>query len=1153
MITSSSPDRSIGDEQEPKRSRTRTPATRAEKTVLIVGFVGLTAAVVGTRWGTFTPDTRPDLYEQPGRFVAESLQAWIRGPLGLGQSNFNAGAVPVGAVIWVIRTLGAPAWLAVRLWRLGLLVLAAWGIRRHLDTLLGDRLSPTARLLATVFWVVNPYVIVAGNTTPILLPYALLPWTMLAFVRAGRQGGWRWPALFALGFFAQGGLNAGVVPFFQLAALPAHAVHLRRVEGIRWRPILAAVLRCGLLSILVSLYWLAPSFLASGTGASIASSTEKPTDVARTSSYVETARGLGQWALYGRSGDRLFLGGYTIYLTDRLVIAATLAVTTTVAFVLHRSRSALRLLAALLLATALPLMVGLFPIDASSPAGSALGWIFRRVPATMAFRTTNKVGAVAMLGIVVALALGAEGLRRRLHGARLGVRMAAVGGVVLLLAGISAPMWNGSLYPLDYEVPKRWRTATADLDADGDGRVLVVPGGTGGNYRWGLRSPDDLFPSHLHRPVVSRNTVVGAADPAGNFLTWFDTDLQQGTLPPTGVSTIARLLGADRVVNRNDVLSEETEGARPSVVASAVASDPGLSFLRGYGEPGTDTVAGSSGPADADDRARAPGDAALTPIEVFAVDDPLSEITVSDTAGIVLVDGDGAAFGPLVELGLLHGLPPVRYAGDLDADELERIVHDGARLVLTDTNQRRAWDINRLRNASSQVLTAEEAPDSGSGPSITLWPGDLDRQTIADLGPTVTSVTSRFESFGIRPWGKPVALVDGNETTAFWTGGIISPLGGSVDIDLREPTEIRSIAVQIRPTEPARITELTVGIGDRYQVVTVPPGREDIVVPIDPVETDQIEIAITGITPGLNPVGIAEVRINDGAVRALDRLRIPRTVPALLDSMPSEQRRETEEALEAVPIDIVLTRLRGQAGNTSDDEEPGLNRLVELPVDRTLTFAATLEIGEIDPEIVTAARAGDARCQPVAELDGEPILARITDLDHQSTTGRVRLEGCDPLTVDAGTHEYRSVFGWRIDRVHLADQTAFTPADRTSVRVRDDGRGRRTVLVPEGSGPRLLRTGIGFDPRWRLEVDGRDLGPPILLDGYAAAWRIGAEGGEMSIVFPPQTAGDGAFVASAGGLAVTIMIAFLPGLPSVGRRRRSSHTGAPDGAEEPGP
>ncbi|MGN6692957.1 MAG: alpha-(1-_3)-arabinofuranosyltransferase domain-containing protein, partial [Aquihabitans sp.] len=568
-VAPSAPDPGDGDGRTGPPPPDRPPRVRGpEAAFLIIGALVLGAAVIGTRWGVFTPDTRPDLYQNPAGFLRSTVQAWVGGSSGLGQGNFNAGAAPVAAVVWVIRTLGAPAWLAVRVWRLLILLVGAWGIRRYLGALMGRRLSVGARVLATVFWVVNPYVIVAGSTTPILLPYALLPWTMLAFLKATRSPrSWRWPALFALAFFAQTGLNAGVVPFFQLLALPAQAAHARWIEGRSWRDLVRVVARCALFCVLVSLYWLLPSYLASSTGAGIASGTENPVDVARTSSYAETARGLGNWPLYGRSGDREFLGDYTVYLTSPIVIICTCLIPVLVGLALWRSRARERLLVVVLLAFGLPVMVGMFPPDDPYPAGSLLSTIFDKVPASLAFRTTNKVGAVVVLAETIALVIGWRTWESRVRNRGRGRRWLGIGAVSLLLLGISTPLWNGGLYPLGYTIPGSWERATAQLDDQNqDTRVLVVPGGTGGNYRWGMRSPDDLFPSLLHRPVAVRNSVVGRGDPAGNVLSSFDLALGQGSLTDAGASTTARYLGAGDVLVRNDLLTEEIGGPAPWVV-----------------------------------------------------------------------------------------------------------------------------------------------------------------------------------------------------------------------------------------------------------------------------------------------------------------------------------------------------------------------------------------------------------------------------------------------------------------------------------------------------------------------------------------------------------------------------------------------------------
>ncbi len=88
---------------------------------------------------------------------------------------------------------------------MALLLVAAWGTARFLDRLAGGRADPVARVVAATVAVANPYVVVAGSTLPVLLPYAFLPWLLAAFVDAVRDPrAWRPPARFALAFFAAG-------------------------------------------------------------------------------------------------------------------------------------------------------------------------------------------------------------------------------------------------------------------------------------------------------------------------------------------------------------------------------------------------------------------------------------------------------------------------------------------------------------------------------------------------------------------------------------------------------------------------------------------------------------------------------------------------------------------------------------------------------------------------------------------------------------------------------------------------------------------------------------------------------------------------------------------------------------------------------------
>ena len=1144
------------------------PVGRGERIALLVGAVGLGVALIATRAGVFTPDTRPDLYQRPGAFLAASLQAWVGGSSGLGQANFNAGAAPVAAVVWVIRSLGASPWLAVRIWRLLILLLGAWGIRRYLSVLLGRRLSASARLLATVFWVVNPYVIVAGSTTPILLPYALLPWTLVAFVQATRHPtSWRWPAAFALGFFAQTGLNAGVVPFFQLLALPAHLVHARWVEGRSWRELRRVVWRCGLLSVLVSLYWLLPSFLASSTGAGIAGSTENPRDVARTSSYSETSRLLGNWPLYGRSGDRLFLGDYTIYLTNAAVLVATFATPIAVGLSLWLARARERLLSVVLLATGLPVMVGLFPPDHPYLGGRLLGDVFDKVPATLAFRTTNKVGAVVVLAETIALVLGVRTWQARTRRARSSLRWTGIGLVAVLLAGGSAPLWNGGLYPLGYRIPGWWTQATDSLDRhDRSQRVLVVPGGTGGNYRWGMRSPDDLFPSLLTRPVAVRNTVVGRGDPAGNLLSSFDTALAERSLPDGTLAVMARYLGASDVLVRNDLLTEEISGPKPSDVMAAADADPGLHPSGHFGPRGTDTVPNSSGPATASDRSGDPADARLYPITTYRVAGTQPVVRAAPASGQVLVDGDGSAVGTMHQAGLVDGTQPLRELGDLDRASFARAARDGGRIVLTDTNRRRAWDINRVGSVTSPTLSATADIDSGNGTTTTRWPDDERRQTVSEIE-GAAKVTADRPGFGIYPFGRPSNAFDGDPTTSWFTGGFHTAAGTRISIDFGRSRVVRNITILPLPGGPSTITTVDVLIGKSLIRQALPPDGSPVEIPIEPTRTDRVQLTIRGQTKGENPVGLKSIGIDGTAVREVARL------PETFQDLVSHADVATRRAVAALPLDLVFVRAQGSPDTIDDDEEAQLDRNWDLPAPRGFTFEGELTVGDADAKTVAEARFGQRPCTTVAVLDDGPLRARISSTAAQLAQGRILLTGCDPLLLDTGTHRFRTIFGWRFDRVHLsspgqaaaasggadstvptasapAASTASTPTDR-SLRVVDRSATRIDMQIGRSAaGARLLRLGEAYDDRWTLSIDGKDAGPPTVIDGYATGWRIDGEAHHLVARFGPQRAVQVTFAMSLLGVVGVFTIVVLP--PPTILTRRAPWRRRPEVATGPG-
>src|SRR5205823_3265245 len=151
----------------------------------------------------------------------------------------------------------------------------AWGAARLYRAIRPDREAreEIGPLAAGVAFVANPYVVVAGASQPVLLPWALLPWQLLCLVRALRQppsarvlNRWKWPAAVALTFVALSGTNAGVVPVLQLVAVPVVVLVVRRTTGVSWSRALVVLARCGALIVAVCAYWLVPALSAVGAG-----------------------------------------------------------------------------------------------------------------------------------------------------------------------------------------------------------------------------------------------------------------------------------------------------------------------------------------------------------------------------------------------------------------------------------------------------------------------------------------------------------------------------------------------------------------------------------------------------------------------------------------------------------------------------------------------------------------------------------------------------------------------------------------------------------------------------------------------------------------------------------------------------------------------
>lgn len=1088
------------------RTGFRPAALRERAELVVLGGILVVGAVVVLLYhpGKMFIDTRPDLYLDPGRLVRESLTTWAHGS-GPGAANYDTGYLPTASLVWVIQKLGVPVWLSMRIFRLALYVVAAAGARALLKSV-APSTGAFGRVTAAVAYVANPYVVVGAATSPVMLPYALLPWLLLALRRSLRGPWWQGPAAAGLVFFLMGGFNAGVVPLLILLAVPVVVVDAVVRERVRWVTAVRGTLLCLLACGLVAAYWLVGSLSASTAASSVADATEDPDAIALVSSYAEVLRGLGGWLLYGSDTLGPFREGFTSYLTSPIVVIAsyTLPVVAFAGAALSRSRA--RGVALALLVVGAVLMVGIYPPRSPSPFGDALRWGFEHVPLLIAFRTTAKAGALAMLGLALLAGLGADALRGASATIRPVVQRWITGMAVTGLSLSLVPVWFGDLFPGDLDIPSYWRTAAQDLNQrNATDRVWLLPGETNALYRWRPRGVDDFAPVLLDRRTLYRRSFPDGPAPAVDAMAAVDSAIEAGGAPPALVSTWARYLGADDIVLRNDMMWELMGARRPSAMVDLLEADPGLRPSALYGAAGTNVQPSGR-------RVLVPSESRLVPLVRYAVTGSESPVRTMPTAGTVMVVGDNSGAVSAISAGLLDGSQPFRLAYTMSAADAADVLSEGGRVLLTDSNRRHRANDHRL-NLSGPLLPASE---SGTGLRVL---GSADDETVAEFpGLKSLSATSSGSLFGPTAAGPPYQAIDRDPKTAWTFGDYGTAPGQSITLELDHPREITSLAVQrLIATPGANVVKVRVrvgsvsraaafGIGSTTARLTFPAGTT----------ADTIKVTVTRVSGrGINQVGIAEISVPELTVAR--RARLPLTLDDLVGGKDGSSFRT---ALAQVPLDVSFTRNRLE-------EERRVERTFSLSDARTYDVHATVAL---------AADASWRDCRRIGELDGTPVRARLTS----RSGGTATLRSCDPVQLGPGRHDFEARPAAGVNEVLLRDQLA--PRSGTSVggegvRWHSDGTSY-DVKVAAADDDRYLFLAEAFDKRWSARIDGRWT-RPVQLNGYGLGWRIPAgKARDVEVRFEPQREFDVALAASLLAAAGCLAGCVAP-LVRRPRRRRS--------------
>ncbi len=248
--------------------------------------------MLATAPGYVAADTKAYLYLDPGRLLSRAWSLWDPN-VALGTvTHQNIGYLwPMGPWFWAFDRLGVPMWVAQRLWTATLLYLAGAGVLYLVRTLGWGRIQPAAALAAASIYAFSPYVLdYAARISVLLLPWAGLPWLVGLTHRALRDRSWLYPALMsALVVATIGGTNATSILLVGLGPLlwVLFAVFVHR--EVKAADALVAVLKIGVLSLVVSLWWIAGLVVQGSYGLDVLRYTESVETVARSSTRLRGA------------------------------------------------------------------------------------------------------------------------------------------------------------------------------------------------------------------------------------------------------------------------------------------------------------------------------------------------------------------------------------------------------------------------------------------------------------------------------------------------------------------------------------------------------------------------------------------------------------------------------------------------------------------------------------------------------------------------------------------------------------------------------------------------------------------------------------------------------------------------------------------------
>ena len=832
-----------------------------------------------------------------------------------------------------------------------LLFAAATGVR-YLARLMG--IPAWGQLAAAIPYMLTPYLIdYLARTSAILMPWSGLGWLVGFAILAVRRGGWRYPALFALVVALIGGVNATSVLLVGLA--PALWLLLAGLsKEAPWRRVVTATLKAGVLSAVVSLWWVAGLWAEGAYGINVLRYTETFPTVTMTSLASEVLRGLGYWYFYGNDKIQPWTLASSGYMSHTLGVLVSFALPALAlacaAFVRWRYRA----FCVLLVVVGVVLAVGAYPLAHPTPLGSIFRAIGENSTIGLAMRSSNRVLPLVVLGLCLLLGAGVGALRTWRPSASV---VAAV--VVGALACVNmAPLFEGNLVATNLlfpeTLPRYVTNAATFLNGQGDKPVLGLPGEDFGYYRWGV-TMDAVWPGLLTRPYIERQAVLQGEPASANLLRALDESIQDGVFDQATLVPMARLMGASNVLLQSNIQYERFDTPRPQALWLELKPYPkGLTYERGFGpaQP-TGTLVG---PIIDETQLSIPTGATYPPkLAVFAVSDPRALLRTESVQDPILLAGDGEGVLLAAGAGLLSGPPrAIVYAASQSDRNLAGLASaPGSTLVLTDTNADELDTWGTLHTTYGYVRQYGQ-------PALSYDPSEQALPIFANQSASTMTVLQLMgiRSVGASGYGNPVAnapeaqplnAVDGDPRTAWTVGAFSDPRGQFLRIGFVHPTSVSSVTLQ-QPQSGVRsrsITKVRLTFSNGSQV-TAPLGAASLgrgqTVHFAPRRSSSLTVTIEDMTgshtdfSGSSGVGFAEVTV-PGVGPAVSSLRLPTD---LLGSVGATGRDD--------PLVILVHRLRAATVPPRTDPELSMSRTFTLPWARTFRVGGSARLSTLVPD-----------------------------------------------------------------------------------------------------------------------------------------------------------------------------------------------------------